>query len=262
MSVDWTSVVLQAVNFLVLVWILKRVLYGRVQALLEQRRAEVQRDLSAAAATRASAAAEREKAEAMARMAATEGDKALAEARTRAELERARLEAAARAAADEVLETGRKRLADEREEAGRQLEEAAARLSVSLAERLLGELDRAAVGPLLLERALARLESLEPARVASLRSELGAGEVTVALPAPLPEPERARVAARIAAKLGLEPARVAFAVEAEGPAAAEVRFPSSAVSFGWQGALERLAQGLGAGAAPPHGAPSPALGRA
>lgn len=242
MKVRWVDVLLQAVNFLVLVWILKHVLYGRVQEILARRKAEVATQLSAAAAEKQRAQAERVKAEAMTRIAGVESDKALEVVRAQAEVERTKLRESARREADEVLESGRKQLGEERDEAGRQLESAAARLSVSLAERSLGELDPEIVTRLLLARAVAHLEALEPARLETLRRELAVGSVTVATACSLDEPTRASTAKRIGNRLGIAPDRVELVVDAAIHGGAEIRLPSSAVTFTWHGAVERLAQ--------------------
>lgn len=241
MRVNWANVLLEAVNFLVLVWILRHFLYGPIQHVLGERKAQVEKDLAQAAAERERATVERRDAAQTAAIAAKEADKALEAAHAHARVEEARLEAEARKKAEEILANGRKCLEEERGEAAKKLEEAASRLSVSLTERLLQELDPAPIARLLLDRALAGLEALEPARLDALRHEISRGGVKVVTSAPLEASERAKAAKRLADRLAVSPEHVAFVVE---PAlgGAEIRFPATAVAFTWQGALARLMQ--------------------
>lgn len=51
MQLDWTTFTLEILNFLVLVWILKRFLYKPVMAAIAQRRLTIEQSLSAASAT-------------------------------------------------------------------------------------------------------------------------------------------------------------------------------------------------------------------
>ncbi|MEJ2566545.1 MAG: F0F1 ATP synthase subunit delta [Gammaproteobacteria bacterium] len=51
MQLDWTTFILEIVNFLVLVWILRRFLYRPVMNVVAQRRAAITQDLQAAQAT-------------------------------------------------------------------------------------------------------------------------------------------------------------------------------------------------------------------
>ena len=48
MDFDWTTFALEAVNFLILVWILKHFFYRPVLAVIEARRAESEKNLAQA----------------------------------------------------------------------------------------------------------------------------------------------------------------------------------------------------------------------
>ena len=60
MGVDWFTLVAQIVNFLVLVWLLKHFLYGRIVGAMKEREAKIAGRLDEAARQRASAEAEAE----------------------------------------------------------------------------------------------------------------------------------------------------------------------------------------------------------
>lgn len=57
MELNWTTFTLEIINFLALLWILKRFLYQPVRATLAQRRAGVERTLMQASAAQAEALA-------------------------------------------------------------------------------------------------------------------------------------------------------------------------------------------------------------
>lgn len=107
MALNWTTFALEIINFLVLLWILKRFLYRPVMQTLAERRAGIERTLAEARATEAQAAAKQQQFES--RLADWEQEKAAARRRFEIELdaERARqMEALAK-----VLATERERSA-------------------------------------------------------------------------------------------------------------------------------------------------------
>jgi len=90
MELNWTTFALEIINFLVLLWILKRFLYRPVMQTLAERRAGIERTLTEARATEAQASAMQQQFES--RLAAWEQEKAAARRRFEIELdaERAR----------------------------------------------------------------------------------------------------------------------------------------------------------------------------
>jgi len=163
MSIDWWTLGLQAVNFLVLAWLLQHFLYRPVLAAIDRRRAET--DAERAKAAEAERRAQGAEAEWRVRAKAQE-EEGLA-LRRRAEAEAARrgeeVVAAARTQAERLLADARATLEAERQAAADTLDHQAAGVAVTLAGRLL---DAAApgVGPApFVELLLARLTALEPA---------------------------------------------------------------------------------------------------
>jgi F-type H+-transporting ATPase subunit b len=163
--IDWFTVAAQALNFLVLVWLLKRFLYRPVLDAVSAREQRIAKQLSDAAAQAASATSEREQFEhknaefdakraalldAAREQAKTEGAKLLELARQQADALRSRLQESwrdeqqllgaeiARRTSDEVFAIARKTLADL---AGAGLEESMTRVFVSRLDAL-GDSDR------------------------------------------------------------------------------------------------------------------------
>ena len=140
MQIDWLTVAAQVVNFLVLVWLLQRFLYGPVTRAMASREARIAERLQDAAEKQA--AADEEAATYRERQAALEQDKErlLNEAREAAESERKALEQAARDAVEARKQEWLQHLAGERETGLRNLRQRSTEAFYSLARRALDDL--------------------------------------------------------------------------------------------------------------------------
>lgn len=185
MEFDWTTFVLQLVNFVVLVLLLGRFLYRPVTAAIAARRAETERMLAQAAAERA--AAEQAARELERRAAELERERALA--RTRLEEEIAREREARRAALEQELaaERARREVLDERRRA--ELEQRAEARAVQAAMRFAARFLERLAGPeldaRLVELAIAELREAPGELAAELRralAENGAARIVTAHP--------------------------------------------------------------------------------
>lgn len=138
MHMDWWTLALQAVNFLVLVGLLRHFLYRPAMAAIEARRVALHRDREAAGQARLAAEQEAESQRKLTaeidagRRAIIAAAEAEADERTR------RMMAEARRDADQMLERSRERVAAERGEAAQMVRSEAARLAVAMAGGLLG----------------------------------------------------------------------------------------------------------------------------
>ena len=97
MQLEWFTVIAQIVNFLVLVWLLKHFLYGRIVRAMDAREAQIAAQIEAANRKRAEADREAEQFRAKNRELNDEREKLLVEARTEAESRRQQLVDEARA---------------------------------------------------------------------------------------------------------------------------------------------------------------------
>lgn len=153
MELNWTTVILEIVNFLVLVWILKRFLYRPVLQVIEERRARIEATLAEAAERQE--AAERLQAQYENRLAEWQRDKQTAREAFEHEMQQKRAQA---------LEELDKGLAAERQKAEvveerrlRELEEANERAALELGARFATRLLKGLAGPELEGRILALL---------------------------------------------------------------------------------------------------------
>ncbi|MWA22793.1 F0F1 ATP synthase subunit B, partial [Burkholderia pseudomallei] len=97
MRIDWSTLALQTVNVVVLVWLLSRFLFRPVSDIIAKRQAAARKLIDDASRERDAAHAERERARAERASLAAARDDALKDALAQAAAERERLIAAARA---------------------------------------------------------------------------------------------------------------------------------------------------------------------
>lgn len=179
MNFDWTSFVLEFVNFLLLVWLLKRFLYQPVLAVIEQRRVADEQAQLAAQALSAQARslkaeyeqrlvqADQERARAMAQLAQ---DMAEERGRRMATLDLVLQSEAQRRQALEASASATRELARERQ---------ALALAQRFATRLLAPLATPALEAALIELALRELQNLGAEQRAGLQAALAAGQTPV-----------------------------------------------------------------------------------
>jgi len=140
MRIDWWTLGLQAVNALVLIWILSRFLFRPVAAMIAARQAEARRILDEAKASQAEAEAEKRKAEAREAALATERGAALSAAAAEAEKQKASILAAAHAEAAKLRAEAKAEIERTRTRDTTAAEDRAARLAVDISAKLLARL--------------------------------------------------------------------------------------------------------------------------
>jgi len=172
MQFDWSTLVLEFVNFLVLVWLLKRFLYRPILDVVAARQAAI--DQAAAGAAEAEARARALEAQYSARLQNWEQERASARETLRQELEAERQRAVA--ALSQSLDQAREqaRVLDERRQA--ELVERSERLALQqgaeFVRRLLTELSGPELQARLVQLAVDELSSLPEQRKAQLREAL------------------------------------------------------------------------------------------
>jgi F-type H+-transporting ATPase subunit b len=204
MTINWSTFALEILNFLVLVWILKRFLYRPVLAVIAARRAAVEKTLADAAARESTARELETRYQGRLDEWAREKDAARAQLTTEMQTERTRQLAALKDALD--AERASRAAAAERAAAQDRLamEREAARNGARFASRLLQAVAGPETGARLTELALRELATLPAERVATLRAELAraAAPPRVISAHVLDDAMRARISAAIAALAG------------------------------------------------------------
>lgn len=241
MHLDWSSLALQTINVLVLLWLLKRFLFRPVADIVAARRQETERLLAEAEAARTEA---RQSADELARREAAGASEAAAlraAARQAAEIERQRLLAEAEADIARRRAVVAQSLRRIRQDQRLALQGEARALAGSIAARLLARLPGPAATAAFLAGLDALLDGLPEDQLHALAAGPGALEVVSA--APLSPDEQQRCAALLARHLA-QPAPPRFRADKALLAGIELHAAHAVLRHSWQAELERVAQEL------------------
>lgn len=203
MQLDWTTFLLQIVNFVVLVWLLKRFLYRPVMDVIVRRREGIEKALADAREAEAHADALRQDYERK----LAEQDQAHAAEMSRLSDEIAAERARRMAKLDSELAIERERhaaLAEKRAaEAGRKAGDAARESALVFVSQLLGRLSGPDLDRRLVDMFIEDFTALPSEQLATLREAATAPDATLQLSfaRPLAEAEQARLQAAIDAAL-------------------------------------------------------------
>ena len=176
MLIDWFTVGAQVVNFLILVWLLRRFLYKPVLAAIDAREKRVAAKLADAATREAKTQAEGEELRKRNVAFDREREDLLRRATDEAATERQRLIESARQDSQLLRVKLAKALADERVELGHQLSMRAQAEVFAVARKTLSDLSGASLEDGMIEAFIARLRRLpEQQRLALARASMEAG---------------------------------------------------------------------------------------
>ena len=251
MTLNWWTLALQSANFLVLVWLLYRLLYRPVRDVIEKRKALVAGAMDEANRARDDAAAARAHYEQECAKLAAQNDAARRDLHREAEAERDRMLADARREAERLAAAARTRLTEERDDALAALRGDAASLAADLAAGILAKSAPEHANDAMLETLARRLAGAAPDERNRLAADLarGSARLEVAVAAPLPPEGQQRWRARLTQALGTA-ADIAFTVDPALLGGAELRFPHAVLGFTWRDQLDRAKQALSHDARP------------
>jgi F-type H+-transporting ATPase subunit b len=245
MQIDGWTLALQAVNFLVLVWLLQRFLYKPVRAILAQRKEAAAKAFAEAERHQQEADAAKQRFEAAQAALAQERQDMLRDLHREQEAERDKLLQSTRDDAERTLVAARKQIDEERDAALAELRKQAADLAVDLAATLLRKAAPTQPDEALLQRIEAELQGLPEEERARLRDDLAAdgARLTVVTAAALPNGDRDRWRQRLAACLGGDD-RTDFVTDPEIIGGAELRLPHAVLKFSLADQLAKAKEAL------------------
>jgi F-type H+-transporting ATPase subunit b len=244
----WTFV-FQTINFLVLVWVLRRLLYRPIKLVIARRQQEIAASLAKGEADRTAVATERAELAKREAEAELERQRVVETGRQQVEAERTAFLAEIQKTAGEKEATARAALERERTAAVSALRAGAADLAVSLAERLLSGIGSMGTTLPLLDQALAALGGLDPREKDRIAVDLRGGQrLRVVTATPLPDDRRAACKASLRTVLGID-ANVDFEEDLALLAGAEIHLPSAVIRQNWRDQLVRVRKELDANVA-------------
>lgn len=193
MEINLTTFILEIVNFLILVWLLRRFLYNPVMGVIERRQRRIAETVATAEAKQQEAA--QTEAQCKRRLAELEQEREAAREALAQEInaERERLTQAMRAEVEQEREKARFLSRKQEAEAERRQQEAAMGQGVRFATRLLSRLASPELEARLVELTLQDLRALPEGRIEALRCAYREGEVSgVEITSAYPLDERQR----------------------------------------------------------------------
>lgn len=206
MEFDWTTVILEMLNFLVLIWLLKRFFYRPVLAVIEKRRAAGEKILTDADARHREADAL--KGDYEQRLAQFGKERELAMARLDEEIAAERERRLAAVELEATADRQRRRMLEARETGEREaaMEREAVAIAGRFASRFLDRLAGPELETKLVDLALAELQTVSPEKLAELRTALRdpATSIKVVTVYPLDATRRASFAAMLGSLVGRE----------------------------------------------------------
>jgi len=169
MTIDWTSLALQTINVLVLLWLLQRFLYRPVLAVLEARQAAISERIAKAEAAQLEAETAKTAIAAEHTSLAAQRDQRLAQVQTEAEAARAARMQDVAAQSARLLDEAQHQIERERAEAETQLHEDAATLAADFAARILKRVPAGVLTRAYLEDLATQTEALQALSASELR---------------------------------------------------------------------------------------------
>jgi len=205
LELNWSTFVLEIINFLVLVWILKRFLYRPVLDVIARRRASIEAQL--AESQRLHDEADTLKRNYENRLADWDHERQLARDTLAQELDTERVQQMQALQTTLAQEREKAQVAESRQrtEAVRKIEHQAMQQSAQFASRLLAEATGPELEMRLLDLLLDNLTTLTPEQITALRTQWGQppASITVASAYPLPEDRKQRLQEKLAEVTGL-----------------------------------------------------------
>jgi F-type H+-transporting ATPase subunit b len=186
LEISWSTFILEIVNFLILVWILKRFLYQPVLNVISRRRADIDKSLAEAAALRSQAETIQEQYEN--RLAAWDEERKKARETLQGELDRERQRLMAELETSLSAERKKSQVLEQHRivEQRRRDEELALAQAAKFASRLLQRLAAPELEAQLVELTLKDLATLLPERRTALRSAYAGREESVTITSAYP----------------------------------------------------------------------------
>jgi ATP synthase F0 subunit b len=245
MQIDWWTLALQGINFLLLVWLLERFLYRPVKEVVAKRKALAQQAFTEAEAAKAEAEAAGRKFDEDRAQLARDRQASLKQLHDDIEAERGKIIEQAKAEADKILKEARAAIAEERAATLSELREEVAALAADMASTLLRKSGSEGLNDTFLRQIEEKLKSLSDDEREGLKSDLAANgaNLTVVTAATLAPEDQERWRERIGGLLD-RPKDTSFVADPAIIGGAELRFPHAVVKFTWADQLEEAKREL------------------
>jgi F-type H+-transporting ATPase subunit b len=240
MQIDWWTFAFQAINFLILVWLLKRFLYHPVKEVIRKRETLAEHAMVEAEEQKKEAEAARQRFEDDRAKLTDERQALLKKVHEDLEAERRQCLDQAAEEADQLLNNARHAIDRERKAVLEDIQAQMATLAVDLASTLLQKSGVNASKASILERLERQINALPGQERQRLTKDLAAdgAKMTIVTASPLNAEQQAEWTDRLGGCLGGKD-RTNFVTETDLLDGAEIRLPHAVITFTWQDQLEK-----------------------
>lgn len=238
MQIDWWTLAIQAVNFLVLVWLLQRFLYRPVQQVIQKRQAMAEQVMGEAQHKADDADAARQRYEASLDGLESKKRDIVEQVHKDMQQEGQKLLDAASAEADRILEEARAEAEKERAKTLSNLKAEIADLATGIATQMLKTSGAATLGPGTFDAVKRYFDDMPDSDLEELRVDLAgkSARLEVVTASALTEQDKSAWQDRLRDWLETD-SPVSFVTSADILGGIELRFPHSVLSFSWAGEI-------------------------
>jgi F-type H+-transporting ATPase subunit b len=243
MHIDWWTLALQAINVLILVWILGRFFWRPVAKIIEERRAAAANVMADASAIRAAAEAEKAQLEAARTGLADERDAMLAVARARIETEHAAMLKDASARIDKLRADSEAMIVRDRAALEQALVQQASALAVQIAQKLLERISSDSADAIFLAALFNQIDALPPKARDELIASAAATGLRLTTASALSETRQQEIQAKMESVLNKK-MQISFHADPRLIAGVELSSGALVLRNSWENDLARILQQL------------------
>ena len=242
MTIDWWTLFLQTVNFLLLVWLLQHFLYKPVRAVIEKRRALAEQALLKAEATEKEASKAKAAFEEKSAALEQTREAAIEKAQESAEAEAKKIITQAKQQAEKIVAEARKAAEESRSEALATVRQDIVETAVKIAATILRKTANSDLNEVFLTHVLEEIGAWSKEDRTRIDADIASdkGPVEVATSMKLTKGERDAWTKTLREQLNLRGA-LHFTIDPALLGGAELRFPHATVRFAWSDQLKKAA---------------------
>lgn len=243
MQIDWWTFTLQAINFLILIWLLRRFLFGPVKNIVEKRRVVAEQAFADADEMKKQATLSQAQFEEAKVKLEEERQAMLQQAQEDSARERQQLLDAAKDEADQLLTAAREAVQTERTVVVEELQQEIGALAKRLAGGILKDSGLAVPNPIVLERFEQQISAMRAEDREHLRRDIGTAKSSpkVITSQPLSDDEQKQWTDHLNRSLGSSSA-FEFVTDADLIGGAELHFPHTVMTFTWANQLDTASE--------------------
>ncbi len=241
MLIDWFTVIAQIINFLILVFLLKRFLFAKITGAMDEREKKISSTLDDANSTKRVAAEEAERYRQMNQVLEDERNRILAEAKDEALSVRKSLIEAARAEVEDVKAEWHKSLQREKKSFLLELRGRIGKETLSLVRTVLSDLSNTGLEQRIVDVFAEKFRNMPEEKATQIRkiSQTAANEIKVTTAFNLNNDQRNFIVGLLQGRIGGD-VSVAFERSANNVCGIELRFPGYKIGWSVESYLDRF----------------------